>query len=421
MTLPPSLAVDSPRIVCRLKKSLYGLKQASRQWYEKLVSSLCSKGYIHLDSDYSLFYKRKGASLVFVAIYVDDVILTGTDLEEINSLKSFLHDQFKIKDLGRLHYFLGLEILYRPDGVLISQRKFTTDLLKEFDSFDCKVAASPLDCTEKLKATDGKLLSDPTYYRKLIGKPNFLTNTRMDIAYSVQHLSQFMQTPREPHLKAGYHVLRYLRQDPTIGIFISNKPDLTVSAYCDSDWAACPDSRKSVSGYLVLMGYSPISWKSKKQATVSLSSAAVEYRAVRLVVGELVFCDSQAAVHIAKNLVFHERTKHIEIDCHFVRDKLQQGLITLHHISTDSQLADIFTKALTGVKHTTLLTKLSVVVVVVVGLGLLTLLQGHVEVVVVGNDDGNEGVRDATIVQWTCGVGVVLVVVGILIVLFGNP
>ncbi|WMV34959.1 hypothetical protein MTR67_028344 [Solanum verrucosum] len=249
----------------------------------------------------------------------------------------------------------------------------------QFDSFNCKVAASPLDCTEKLKATDGKPLSDPTYYRKLIGKLNFLTNTRMDIAYSVQHLSQFMQTPREPHLKAGYHVLRYLRQDPTMGIFISNKPDLTVSAYCDSDWAACPDSRKSVSGYLVLMGDSPISWKSKKQATVSLSSAEAEYRAVRQVVGELVwferllnelcvhcslpiqiFCDSQAAVHIAKNPVFHERTKHIEIDCHFVRDKLQQGLITLHHISTDSQLADIFTKALTGVKHTTLLTKLSV-------------------------------------------------------------
>ncbi|XP_015169196.1 uncharacterized mitochondrial protein AtMg00240-like [Solanum tuberosum] len=106
----------------------------------------------------------------------------------------------------------------------------------------------------------------------------------MDIAYSVQHLSQFMQTPREPHLKAGYHVLRYLKQDPTMGIFISNKPDLTVNAYCDSDWATCPDS----------------SWKSKKQATFSLSSAEAEYKAVRQVVSELVFCDSQAAVHIAK-------------------------------------------------------------------------------------------------------------------------
>ncbi|XP_015168453.1 uncharacterized mitochondrial protein AtMg00810-like [Solanum tuberosum] len=178
---------------------------------------------------------------------------------------------------------------------------------------DYKATTSPLDSSEKLKATDGKLLTDPTHYRKLVGKLNFLTNTRMDIAYSVQHLSQFMQSPREPHLKAAYHVLRYLKQDPTLGIFISNKPDLTVTAYCDSDWATCPDSRKSVSGYLVLMGDSHVSWKSKKQATVSLSSAEAEYRAV-----------SQVAVHIDKNPVFHERTKHIEVDCHFVRNKLQQ-------------------------------------------------------------------------------------------------
>jgi len=179
----------------------------------------------------------------------------------------------------------------------------------------------------------------------------------MDIAYSVQHLSQFMQTPREPHLKAAYHVLRYLKQDPTLGIFISTTPDFTVSAYCDSDWAACPDSRKSVSGYLVLMGDSPISWKSKEWATMSLSSAEAEYRAVRQVVGELVwferllaeltvdcplpihvFCDSQAAVHIAKNPVFHERTKHIEVDCHFVIDKIQQGLVVLQHISPTHNL-----------------------------------------------------------------------------------
>lgn len=188
-----------------------------------------------------------------------------------------------------------------------------------------------------------------------------------------------MQSPREPHLKAAYHVHRYLKQDPTLGVFISNKPDLTVNAYCDSDWAACPDSRKSISGYLVFMGDSPISWKSKKQATVSLSSAEAEYRAIRQVVGALVwferlldeltvscslpihvFCDSQAAVHIAKNPVFHELTKHIEVDCHFVRNKLQHGLISLHHVSTMSQLADIFTKALTGIKHTTILNKFSV-------------------------------------------------------------
>uniref|UniRef100_A0A3Q7EKT8 Reverse transcriptase Ty1/copia-type domain-containing protein n=1 Tax=Solanum lycopersicum TaxID=4081 RepID=A0A3Q7EKT8_SOLLC len=206
-------------------------------------------GYVHSDSDYSLFYKKNVHSLVFVAVYVDDSILTGTDIKEIESLKFFLHEKFRIKDLGRLHYFLGLEILYRHDGVLISQRKFTIDLLKEFDSMNYKSTTSPLDPTEKLRLTEGKLL---------------------------------------PYLKAAYHILRYLQHDPTLGVFINNRPDITINAYWDSDWASCPDSRKSVSGYLVLMGDSPISWKSKKQPIVSLSSTEAEYRAIRQVVGEVL-------------------------------------------------------------------------------------------------------------------------------------
>jgi len=160
---------------------------------------------------------------------------------------------------------------------------------------------------------------------------------------------------------------------------MSQDQSYNIKAYCDSDWAACPDTRKSVSGYIVLLGNSPLSWKSKKQETISLSSAEAEYRALRKVAGELVwlsrllteltlqlpmpievYCDSQSALHIARNPVFHKRTKHIEVDCHFVRNLLQSGLISLHHISSDNQLADILTKTLTGFKHSTALSKLSV-------------------------------------------------------------
>ncbi|XP_019255211.1 PREDICTED: uncharacterized protein LOC109233803 [Nicotiana attenuata] len=378
MEVPQGLAVDRSDLVCKLNKSLYGLKQASRQWYEKLTEALCSKGYTHSLLDYSLFYKKNGGSMVFVAVYVDDVLVTGTDLEEIGTLKRYPHETFRIKDLGRLHYFLGLEILYKDNGVLISQRKFTMDLLSEFDCMKYSALTSPLDPSTKLSANEGSLLPDPSYFRKLVGKLNYLTNTRLDISYSVQCLSQFMQNPREPHLRAAYHVLRYLKGDPNFGIFLSNSNDYNIQAFCDSDWAACPDSRKSVSGYVVLLGDGPISWKSKKQQTISLSSVEAEYRAARQVVGELVwllrllgelaaplklpvpvFCDSQAALHIAKNPVFHERTKHIEVDCHFVRDQVHEGTITLHHISTNDQLADIFTKPLTGVKHWNLLSKLA--------------------------------------------------------------
>ncbi|XP_019229309.1 PREDICTED: uncharacterized protein LOC109210365 [Nicotiana attenuata] len=379
MQAPPGL-VHSPRLVCKLNKSLYGLKQASRQWYDKLTEVLYSRGYTHSMHDYSLFYRKQASYIVFVAVYVNDVLLTETDSEEINQLKAFLHDKFKIIDLGQLHYFLGLEILYKSDGIIISQRKFVLDLLKEYECLHSPALTSPLDSTVKLKAKEGTPLSDPTFYRKLIGKLNFLTNTRLDIAYGVQHLSQFMQDPREPHLQAAYHMLRYLKKDPTLGLYFSNADNLPLAAYGDSDWAACPDSRRSVSGYIVFLEGSPISWKSKKQETIFLSSAEAEYRALRKVVGELVWlsrlleeltvsidlpipihCDSLSALHIARNPVFHERTKHIEVDCHFVRIKLQEGLISLHHIGTCQQLADVITKALTKIKHFSVLGKLGVI------------------------------------------------------------
>nr|XP_016476901.1 PREDICTED: uncharacterized mitochondrial protein AtMg00810-like [Nicotiana tabacum] len=375
MEVPPGLEVTKEGLVCKLNKSLYGLKQASRPWYAKLSEALFSRGYTHSMLDYLLFHKKEGTN----AVYVDDIVVTGTDVVELERLKSFLHDSFRIKDLGKLHYFLGMEVLYKADGVVISQRKFTLDLLKEYDCLSQSDFSSPLDPTVKLKAKEGIPLQDPTYYRKLVGKLNFLTNTRLDIAYGVQHLSQFIQDTREPHLKAPFHLLRYLRTDPTLGIFFFKDEDYTIRAYCDSDWASCPDSRKSVSGYIVLLGHSPVSWKSKKQETVSLSSAEAEYMSLRNVVGELVwlsrlfeeltvpflhpidvYCDSQSAFHIARNSVFHERTKHIEVDCHFGWDKLQESLISLHHITTSAQLADILTKALTGIKHSAILHKLYV-------------------------------------------------------------
>lgn len=198
--------------------------------------------------DYSLFYKKTEGSVVFVVVYADDVLVTCTHLQEIESLKNFLHNTFKIKDLERLHYFLGLEVQYTEKGVLMSLKKFTMDLLEEFCCIDCPPMTCPLDSSMKLKVDEGALLTDPSYYRKLIEKLNFFTNTRLDIAYNVQCLSQFMQSPREPYLKAAYHVLRYLKGDPSLGNFLSNDTDYRMKAFCNSDWATCSQSRKSVIG-----------------------------------------------------------------------------------------------------------------------------------------------------------------------------
>ena len=379
MKLPPGVTSPLPNAVCKLNKSLYGLKQASRQWYAKLTEVLYAKGYTHSSNDYSLFFKKSDSSAVFLGVYVDDVILTGDDETEILALKQHLDKVFKIKDLGLVHYFLGIEVLHVDQGLLLTQRKFARELLQEFDCLDCTPVSCPLDITCKLSATEGDFFDNPSLYRKGVGKLNFLTNTRPDLAFAVQHLSQFMQAPRVPHYNALLHVLRYIKGQPDLGVLLDNNADYTLQAYCASDWTACPHTRRSVSGYVVFLGDSLISWKSKKQGTVSLSSAEAEYRSLRRVVAELswlsrllneltissvcpipVRCDNQAAIYIAKNPVFHERTKHIELDCHFVREKLMAGLISLHHIPTKRQLADVLTKPLTGVLHRDLIGKLGV-------------------------------------------------------------
>ncbi|XP_070020253.1 uncharacterized mitochondrial protein AtMg00810-like [Nicotiana sylvestris] len=317
--------------------------------------------------------------MVILAIYVDDIILTGDDLAEITALKSFLDAQFKIKDLGALHYFLGIEVSSLPGGVLLNQKKFVFNLLREFDCLEIAFVVCPLDLNSKLKTDCGDLLAQPESYRSLVGKLLFLTYTSPDICFGVQHLSQFLQSPRVPHMDAALHMLRYLKGTHDLGLLYSYSSDFTILAYSDSDWAAFPDTRGSVTKFCVFLGDSLISWKSKKQHVMSLSSVEAEYRALSKVVTELtwltrvladlgvqvshpifVFCDNQAAIHIAKNPIFHEQTKHIEVDCHFVRGKLSDGFIQLSHVSTSKQLADVLTKPLTGLLHHQFLLKLQV-------------------------------------------------------------
>lgn len=316
---------------------------------------------------------------MFLVVYADDIILTGDDEVEISALKAYLDDTFRIKDLGEARYFLGMEILPVAEGLILTQRKFAKEVLEEFLDPNATSVICPLDCTQRLAADQGDFFDNPDLHRRIVGKLNFLTSTRPDLAFTVQHLSQFMQQPRVQHYQAALHVLRYLKGHLDLGILFNNDAQFSLEAYCDSDWAACPHTRKSVSGFVIFFCKSLVSWKLKKQGTVSLSSAEAEYRSLRRLVDELAWltrllhkltveevtpipvkCDSQAAIHIARNPVFHERTKHIELDCHFVREKLLAGLIFLSHVSTHQQLADVLTKPLPGSIHHQLLGKLGV-------------------------------------------------------------
>ncbi|XP_028807214.1 uncharacterized protein LOC114761932 [Neltuma alba] len=219
-------------------------------------------------------------SFTVILVYVDDLVLAGNDIAEINHIKQQLDQAFTIKDLGDLRYFLGLELARTKDGIFLSQRKFALELLEDTGYLACKPATTPMDPNLKLSKDKGVLLDDPKSYRKLIGRLQYLTTTRPDLSFATQQLSQFMSTPRDTHLQAAHRVLRYIKSSPGAGPFLSSNSDLRLKAFSDSDWASCVDSRRSVTGYAIFLGSSLISWKAKKQPTVSRSSSEAEYRAM---------------------------------------------------------------------------------------------------------------------------------------------
>lgn len=380
MEPPAGYSKALPDQVCKLSRSLYGLKQAGRQWNKELTSHLQQFGFSQSVNDHCLFMKGSGSSFMVLLVYVDDLLIASPTESLIEEVKQFLHQQFTIKDLGPATYFLGLEISRTKEGIALTQQKYIQDMIVTAGLQDATIVQTPLIQGSKLVPEKGSILSDPESYRRLVGKLLCLSHTRPDITFAVQQLSQFMQNPYSSHLKAAQHVLKYLKGCPTTGLFFSASNTMKLTAFCDSDWASCPTTRKSISGYCVYLGSSLISWKSKKQTTVSRSSAEAEYRSMALTVCELLwlsyllkdfhitvplpvhlYCDNLAAIHIATNPVYHERTKHIDIDCHVVRQQITAGFLQTQHINSPNQLADIFTKSIPSPLFHSLLSKLQLV------------------------------------------------------------
>ncbi|XP_004293245.1 PREDICTED: uncharacterized mitochondrial protein AtMg00810-like [Fragaria vesca subsp. vesca] len=267
--------------------------------------------------------------------------------------KQFLASHFKLKDMGQLRYFIGIEVARSKQGIVMCQRKYALEVLEDAGFMGAKPPQFPVEQNLVLTQGDGDLLKDASQYRRMVGRLIYLTITRPDLVYDVHILSQFMGKPRQPHLDAAYKVLRSVKQTSGQGILLPSTGQLELKAYCDADWARCKDTMRSTTGYCIFLGNAPISWKTKKQGTMSHSSAEAEYRSMattcceitwlRSILNDLnvrhahavkLFCDNQAAIHIASNPVFHERTKHIEIDCHVVRERVQGELIKTMHIRT---------------------------------------------------------------------------------------
>ncbi|KAJ0431334.1 putative RNA-directed DNA polymerase [Helianthus annuus] len=356
-----------PDYVCKLRKAIYGLKQSSRAWFGKIGEFLEQNGFALSDADSSLFVKKVNDKIVVVLVYVDDLIITGDVEEEINQLKANLCVRFKMKDLGRLSHFLGLELTYVGDSLLLHQTKYASDLLSKFKMAACKPAATPIECNPKLYVEQGRELEDPTEYRKLVGSLIYLTLTRPDLSFSVGVLSRFMQCPRKPHMIAMKRVLRYIKGTVEQGVWFKRENEPKLIGFCDADYAGDLNERRSTTGYVFMYGSGAVSWRSKRQPTVSLSTTEAEYRAAAVAAQECIwlvrllrslhqvvdysvkmFCDNISAIKLAENPVFHDRTKHIEIYYHFIRERVLKEDIEMKAIKTTEQVADAFTKSLPG-------------------------------------------------------------------------
>uniref|UniRef100_A0A2N9G7D2 Integrase catalytic domain-containing protein n=1 Tax=Fagus sylvatica TaxID=28930 RepID=A0A2N9G7D2_FAGSY len=376
MQAPPGYS-DCPDKVCLLRRALYGLKQAPRAWFAKFSSIVHQFGFSSSSHDTALFIRRSDKGMILLLLYVDDMIITGDDHSGISDFKLFLHQQFEMKDLGHLSYFLGLEVSSDSTGYYLSQAKYASDLLSRAGLTDTKVVSTPLEMNARLTPLDGTPLSDATLYRQLVGSLVYLTVTRPDIAHAVHLVSQFLSAPHSTHYAAVLHILRYIKGTMFHGLHFSAHSTLDLCAYSDADWAGDPTDRRSTTGFCFFLGDSLISWRSKKQHIVSRSSTEAEYRALADTTSELlalrwlledmgvthssptvIHCDNRSAIQIAHNDVFHERTKHIEIDCHLVRHHLSAGILHLLPVSSSDQTADIFTKTFPPGRFRDLVSKL---------------------------------------------------------------
>ncbi|CAA7049059.1 unnamed protein product [Microthlaspi erraticum] len=366
MEQPPRFVdADHPSYVCRLNKAVYGLKQAPRAWYTELSTFLLSLGFINSLADSSLFILKSGTHLIYILVYVDDILVTGDTKDGITRILKLLADRFSIKNPEDLNYFLGLEVHRTSAGLHLSQRKYIIDLLHRHNMTNAKPVTTPMASSPKLTLTTDKPLSDPTPYRQLVGSLQYLQFTRLDIAFAVNRLSQYMHCPTDAHWQATKRILRYLAGTPAHGIFFSSTNNLSLRAYSDVDWGGDSHDYASTNAYIVYLGNHPISWLAKKQKGVSRSSTEAEYRAVANTAAELrwicniltelginlstppiLFCDNVGATFLCANPVFHSRMKHIALDYHFVRGHIQDGALRVAHVNTKDQLADALTKPL---------------------------------------------------------------------------
>ena len=379
MTQPQGFEVkDFEHLACKLKKSLYGLKQSPRAWYQRIDAFFTKEGFTRSEADHSLYIKQTGEYLLIVLIYVDDLIILASLLAKLAWLKAKLNEEFMMSDLGELSYCLGVEFERdrKARTITMSQRKYIKEVLKRFNMEECKPIGTPLDVNVKLlklsveefEAIEGEM--DGVPYKSGVGSLMYaMVATRADLAFAVSMVSQFMSRAGPTHWSAVKRIMRYLQSTMDTKLCLGGK-DMTLRGYCDADWAGDANERRSTTGYVFFIGVGAISWNCRRQPTIALSTTEAEYMStsqstkeaiwLRKLLADVGFvqegattimCDNQGCIALAKNPTHHSRTKHIDVQHHFIREKLESGEISLEYCPTEDMVADVLTKALAKDRH----------------------------------------------------------------------
>lgn len=372
-------------LVCKLNKSIYGLKQSGNEWNKLLNNELLKLSFKRLKTDSCVYIKQSEIeNIIIIAVYVDDILIMGKHKSEICKIKCDIAKVFEIDDLGDCKYVLGLNVERGSDWLSVNQRQYILNILQQYNMTDCNPARTPLVQGQKMVQCKGKSGDssceecgkvEATAYRSLIGTLMFLAvSTRPDISYAVSMLSRFNNNPHFVHFSAAKHILRYLKGTVDYGI-IFKKSNQPLVGYSDADWANDLNDRRSYTGFVFLLANGPVAWEARKQPTVALSSTEAEYMALAQASREamfltgilrelnmdcyvraptVIYSDNMGAISMTKNQGYNPRTKHIDIRHHYIKELVEEDSIKTCHISTDEMIADILTKGLGSNKHNVL-------------------------------------------------------------------
>ena len=352
-------------LVCKLKRSLYGLKQSPRCWNAVLDAFLKEEGFVPTPADQCVYNRSLDGVQTIIGVYVDDLVILSDEDAELLNVKEMLSGRFSMKDMGQLHYCLGMSVQQGEGRLKLSQNAYVEQILRKFGMHNCNPASTPMATDVKLQKDDGSTSTDERMYQSIIGSLMYLaTATRPDISYAVGALSQFNSCPTKTHLTAAKRVLRYLKGTMDVGI-VYGEVGSELTGYADASWADQLDDRHSTSGAVFLVSGGPISWISRRQSVVALSTAEAEYIALFEAVKEAVWlkqlcrdiglsdsgavtihCDSTAAAAIANNSKSSRRVKHMDIKYHYVREVIADGVVATAYCPTAEMLADMLTKPL---------------------------------------------------------------------------